>query len=609
MRATRELVSPLALALALATAAMFFGGGASTSSLPWLGTAAALAVLVLFAWRGLPGGLTALAPFALLAIWVAVSIEGSIEPDRRWDYANRALVYLLFAVVGTFVAGHTKDLMVGLAAVLGAVCVWALAGKVVPALYEDYGRIARLRGPVGYWNSLALLGDIALPIALCLATRWRVPGVLLLYGWIVAIGLTYSRGGVVVGVIVVAAWVVLSRAWADALGALVAAGIPAAGALAVAFTLAGVTDDAQTHTTRVHDGILFGVVLLLDAAIAAALARFEPPAPTEALRKGALALVAVVAAAAIVVGALHAHSWWNSFTSTNAAEISNSKDRFADLGSNHRWSWWTQAGKAFEAHPFAGTGAGSFHYTNLRYRTTVLDVTQEPHDLPLQFLSETGIVGLVLLLATFGWLIAVGRRRPGPQLALALALPAFFLHALLDIDWDFAAVAAPVFLIAGALVARPAVRRPSFFAVLSSSGLAFAIAASLFSVWLSDRWTGEAEGLLGTNNPKAVQLLDRARSLDPLSVQTILDESTAKQALGNRSDAYALLKKATDVQPESEDAWYALGLFNYQTRNCAYLALSNFERAYELNSQDPSLVIKDKVLALVNSGTEPNCTA
>ena len=65
--------------------------------------------------------------------------------------------------------------MYGFAALLGAVCVWSLAGKALPWLYEDYGRIARLRAPVGYWNALALLGDIALPIGLCLATRRRVP--------------------------------------------------------------------------------------------------------------------------------------------------------------------------------------------------------------------------------------------------------------------------------------------------------------------------------------------------------------------------------------------------------------------------------------------------
>ena len=49
------------------------------------------------------------------------------------------------------------------------------AGKVFPWLYEDYGRITRLRGPVGYWNALALLGDLALPLGLWLATRRRCP--------------------------------------------------------------------------------------------------------------------------------------------------------------------------------------------------------------------------------------------------------------------------------------------------------------------------------------------------------------------------------------------------------------------------------------------------
>ena len=69
--------------------------------------------------------------------------------------------------------------------------------------------------------------------ALCLATRRRVLGTLLVYGWIVAIALTYSRGGVIVAVLAVVAWIVLSRAWAEALATLVAAGLPAAVVIAL----------------------------------------------------------------------------------------------------------------------------------------------------------------------------------------------------------------------------------------------------------------------------------------------------------------------------------------------------------------------------------------
>ena len=114
-------------------------------------------------------------PLAALAVWCAVSIAWSTEPDRSWSYANRTFVYLAFALVGALLGAEPRRLLYGFSALLGAVCVWSLAGKVLPWLYEDYGRIARLRGPVGYWNALALLGDIALPLGLCLATRLRWP--------------------------------------------------------------------------------------------------------------------------------------------------------------------------------------------------------------------------------------------------------------------------------------------------------------------------------------------------------------------------------------------------------------------------------------------------
>ena len=176
MRAAAQQRSPLIAALALIAATLFLAGGPGSGSLPWLGGAAILLALVFAATRPLPGGLVWFAPLAALAVWSALSVAWSIEPDRSWDYANRGLVYLAFAIVGAFAADRIRELMFGLAAILGAVCVWSLAGKVLPWLYDDYERIARLRAPVDYWNALALLGAIALPIGLCLATRRRVLG-------------------------------------------------------------------------------------------------------------------------------------------------------------------------------------------------------------------------------------------------------------------------------------------------------------------------------------------------------------------------------------------------------------------------------------------------
>src|SRR5439155_6998579 len=164
-----------------------------------------------------------------------------------------------------------------------------------------------------------------------------------------------------------------------------------------------------------------------------------------------------------------------------------------------------EAWRGFKEHELAGTGAGSFEFTNLRYRASTVERALEPHHVPLQFLSATGAVGLVLFLVT-GLALVRGARRPSdPEIALAFALPAYLLHGLVDIDWDFAAVSAPVFLVAGALAAEPIARlRASFSAALAGAGLALAALSSLFAVWLGGRWTGQAEDALGVDNARAV---------------------------------------------------------------------------------------------------------
>jgi len=606
MRAARELWSPLGAALALTGAVCFF----DSRTLPWTAGAAVLVAAVLIATRGLPPGSVLLLPLAALAVWCALSVAWSIEPDRSWDYANRTFVYLAFALVGVQLAGKTRELAVGLAAVLGAVCVWSLAGKALPWLYEDYGRIARLRGPIGYWNALALLGDIALPLGLWLATRRRVPGTLLVYGWAVAIALTYSRGGVIVALLVVGAWLALSGFWLQGIATLVSAGLPAAGVIGLAFSLRGVTSDGASHSTRVHDGLIFGAVLLAGAGVAVALSRIPPPEPTAAVRRMAIVFMIVVAAAASLAGGLHARTWWDQFTAPASAELTNGGSRLAEAGSNHRWVWWKEAWRGFEQHKLAGTGAGSFEFTNLRYRTTSVDITTEPHNLPVQFLSETGAVGLGLFLLATLALVFGARRRTDPEIALALILPAYLVHGLLDIDWDFAAVSGPVFLVAGALAARPIAKpRGSYSTGLVAAGVAVLALSSFFAVWLGNRWIGQAEEALGSNPSHAIVLAKRARSVQPLSVEPLFAQAFAEEelALGkvkkqHLGKSLGLLRKATELQPENKQTWYALGFFNLEVRHCPQAALPELDRFTALDRQDPGNAEYARALKQVNSG-------
>src|SRR5919201_517359 len=248
-----ELAGALAAA-ALVAGTLFFGHGSSDGRLFWIGAAALLLVAVGWITRPAlptPAGAAFLALLGALVVWQAVSIHWSIQPARSWDYANRGLVYLAFAAVGVLLGAIPRARITeALVALLGALFAVALAAKVVPAFYEDYGRLARLRFPLEYWNELALLAALTVPIALWLAARRRVEGSLLLYAALVTVVLTFSRFGIALAIAAAVAWVVFESDRLDSFPAL-AAGVPIAAIVAgISFALPGITNDGEPHSTR-----------------------------------------------------------------------------------------------------------------------------------------------------------------------------------------------------------------------------------------------------------------------------------------------------------------------------------------------------------------------
>jgi len=93
----------------------------------------------------------------------------------------------------------------------------------------------------------------------------------------------------------------------------------------------------------------------------------------------------------------------------------------------------------------------------------------KPHNLPLQFLSETGIFGFILFLGiALAGAGGAGRDAPPARgedrlaaAALVVGLFAYVVHGVVDFDWDFIAVTAPAVAVLGVLLAagRPAHRR------------------------------------------------------------------------------------------------------------------------------------------------------
>ncbi len=575
----------LVAAAALLVTSLFFADGLSDGRLYWIGAGAVAVCLVglaggLLGWLPEPAptrtGLAAIGLLAAFTLWLGLTIRWSVTPDESWASLNRGIVYLAFAVVGICVAALVRRPLPvvadALALLLGAVAVWALAGKVIPALFPDGARVARLRSPIGYWNALALACAISLPLYLRLATRRRRLACLGVYVGVVALLLTYSRGGLLAAVAALALWLALGATRGESVRVLAVA-VPAG--LAVAGTglaLPGVAKDLQPHHVRVEDGAWFGLALVVGACLVAWLGGREL-GRRELRGLGALACCLV----AVGVGALAARGDWLAGFRCSDAELPQGAQRLGCASSNNRFTWWEEAWRLFSEQPLAGTGAGSFGVARQPIRDSPVPTT-EPHNVALQFLAETGVVGVLLgAAAAIAGLAAsweTVRRLEGDEraagLALACVLPIYLLHALADIDWDFVAITAPVCLVVGVLIGavgppREHRRRPAFAGAAIVGAVCLAALYSLTAPWLANRSVDDAYAALDEGDaPAAVAAARDAHDLNPLSIDAVLALALADESAGDEAAALARLEERTRMQPENSDTWYELGAYEYR---------------------------------------------
>ncbi len=612
-----KLAGPATLAVsgALLFVAFFFGDGISDGRLFWIGAFAALGAIVLLGWsvpvpRGF--GLACLALLAALALWVGLTMAWSVAPDLSWAAFNRLLVYLAFALLGvlaTQVRQPARTIAGGLALLLGLVLCWALLGKVIPSLFPDGARVARLRNPIGYWNSLALAAATAVPFSLWLASarghaRWvRTVGVLLLYVAELAVVLTYSRAGIAVAALAALGWVWVSRDRLESLAALAVA-TPVAGLVALwAFSRPALTDDLQAYADRVDDGAWFGVLLAAGAAVAAGVAYWlagralsDRERTVWTRRLGWLAGIVALAAVAVVL-AVKGGAILDEFRGTGGKEVSQTPTRLAELSSSNRWRWWQEAWSLWKDAPLAGKGAATFEVARRDIRQGSITTT-EPHNVALQFLAETGIVGFLLLLGAIGTgataaVCAVRRAEGGERAAaaaLALGLGAYVLHGLVDIHWEFVAVTAPAFFVLGALIGlcarrRARVSRP-VWALAGVAGLG--VLYSLVAPYSSARLVDSAYSQLASDRSEAALSDARAaRTLDPLATDPLYALGDAEASRRDEEAALRYYRQAVDLQPENSSTWYALGSYEFFTGRYKE-ALHDLDRAYGLDPYGPA---------------------
>jgi hypothetical protein len=602
-----------AAAGALLTFALLASRGSSDSRLFWIGLAGLVVATLGLTLRPPRLGAPALAFLGLLAgfaLWQAVTIAWSIQPAASWDYSNRAVVYLAFAAVGVVVGSAIPRTWVatGLGLLFTLVLLVALAAKVIPGLYGDYGRLARLRWPLGYWNELALLAAATVPLGLWLAgrrdrpLRARVAGTLHVYVAFVAVVLTFSRSGILLAIAGAVAWIWIDRERLDSLVALLIAAPVAAIVAGDALLLPGIADDHQSHSARVHDGLIFAALFVGGAAVVVEgarrlLAREGDPLFRRRLGIGTglagvgvcvFALIVLVVRAGGPVDFVHAR--WDEFAH---AQSIGTPGRLASTSSGNRWEWWQQAWHAFTHHPGGGTGAGSFALTSTVSAHNALQSTVEPHNTPLQFLTETGIVGFLLyagVIASVVVAVVRGARDRATQ-ALALVVAIGWLHSVVDIDWNFVATQGPLFAVAGVLVAQPGPSARRRLLPVAGVGLcALAALYSLFAPWYSDRRLQVAYNAVASVPPDYVATVDAARdahNLNPLALEPIKLLAITLETVHDDSGAKKYYLLATKREPENPDTWYELGAFYSRLDEWrpAYVALNH---SYTLNAYGPT---------------------
>jgi O-antigen ligase len=543
-----------------------------------------------------PGPLAAAGVLAMLALaaWVGISAAWSPAPSLARDEALLTAFYALALLLPLITIGSAVERLGAAAVVVAGLGVLAVAtelrlryGSGPAALYFN----GRLDFPVSYPNADAAFFLVGFWPAIGLAARRTWPVVAraaslvaataLLAGWLLA----QSKGGGIALLVSAVVFFALCPARLRALPpTLVAAAL--VGAAFRPLTAPYRASSAELVGTIRHAGTVSLGLVAVAAAIGLVNAALDRRVVVSARAHRVLSFVALLALVAALAGGAGAFAAtvdrpghfladkWRSFKTLPSTRQGSS--HLFSLGSN-RYDFWRVALKTFEHHPLAGVGGRGFAAAYLQEGRS-FETPQRAHSLELDELSETGIVGFVLLALGLGLPLGVAlvrARRSLLRAALAAAAVYWLVHSTVDWTWSFPALSLPALVLLGVAAVpergrplRPLAAVPIGVAAVALAVLAFA------PPWLSDRYTN----LAYAHPAQADSDLRRARFLDPLSTAPY----EAQAALARGSGDIPPLRTAVRKEPRQVDLRYELGLAYLRAGRKA-AAVREFQAALKLD--------------------------
>jgi hypothetical protein len=584
----------------------------------WWALLATVAAGLLPRRRPGPAALGALGLLTAFALWIGLSLIWTESVEKTFTDFARALSYVaIFALVLASRDGRETQRLIGaVAAAIAVVALVALASRLhpdwFPATAQQTGKILesedRLSFPLNYWNALAALSAIGVPLLLQLASgaRWvvtRAAAAAALPAMLLVLYMTLSRGGIVAAAIATLVFLVLA---ADRLPKLIPL---ASAAIGGAFLIVLVHDREALHeglanaVAREQGDELMPIAILvcaaaglLQAAVSALGRRWRRPDWSRPSKQGTWAGAAIGAVvllvAALAIGAPgRASDAWAEFKEGGGP--GEGSQRLSSAAGESRYEFWVSTLDQNATAPLVGTGSGSFQFWWAREGATA-ETVRDAHSLYMQTVGELGIVGILMLLAFLGLVVVAGLRaallsdaEERSRLAAALAgFTVFLLTAAVDWMWQVPVVPVAALMLACGLLAaggdgvKPRLPVAWRVVVVVVSLLAIAaIAIPLASLSL----TRESQAAVrGGDYATALDDARSAQNVEPAAATPRLQQALVLELMGDLPAAEAAAREAVDRESTNWRLWLVLSRIAAENGR-AGAAVAAYREARNLN--------------------------
>jgi hypothetical protein len=576
--------------------------------------------------RQQPGALAwcALGLFAAFTVWTALSLGWTESPEKTSADLARVATYLGVLLLALLARGpnHARRLLGAMGTGIAFVALVGLLSRLHPAWFPEAADTARileahdrLAYPLNYWNGLAALVAVGLPLLLQLASEvrsvaLRVLAAAALPALLLTVYFTISRGGIGASFLAVVVYLAFAS---DRLPKVLTAIVGGSGGaiLIAASSQRDALQEGLLNSAGAQQGdemlwmtiVVCAGVGLVQASISLLLVNDLRPRWTRVSRERALAFAALGAVALLVALAAvdapgRVSDAWHDFKQPNSGP-GEGHQRLDSVAGESRYQFWTAAVEQEETKPLTGTGSGTFEYWWAREGTTG-ETVDDAHSLYMQTLGELGIVGAALLGAFLLAVLAGGAAatvRAGPEerswLAAALAgCIAFCVTAGFDWMWQLPVLPVALLLLASLLLtARDSAReRPAGFPaalrivpVAAALAAIVAIAIPLASSTLVRQSQAEArDGDLTA----ALTAARSAQNAQPDAASPRIQEALLLEAAGELPAATAAARAAAGREETNWRNWLVLARLEAKQGH-AGAAVRAYAKARSLNPRSP----------------------